>query len=121
MKPESHRSGLEIEQVGDVAVVRFTQRSLLGPDLVDSVAAELVRAVEELGYRKLILNFANVESMTTAMVGKLISLQQRAEEIHGRLILCRVSPFLMEIFKILNLTKSFTILDDEQAALQTYR
>jgi anti-anti-sigma factor len=121
MHSESQQSGLEIEQVGDVAVVRFTHRSLLGPDLIEAVAAELVRAVEELGYRKLVLNFANVESMTTAMVGKLVSLQQRTEKINGRLVLCGISPFLLEIFKILNLTKNFTIVDDEQTALESHR
>ena len=121
MSSEPQRGGLEIESVGDVAVVRFTHRSLLGPELIENIAAELGRAVEELGFRKLVLNFANVESMTTAMVGKLVSLQQKAEKLKGRLVLCQISPFLLEIFKILNLTRSFTILRDEQAALETHR
>jgi anti-sigma B factor antagonist len=117
MPSDSHHSALEIEPVGEAAVVRFTQRSLLGPDLIDSIAAELERAVDEMGYRKLVLNFANVESMTTAMVGRLVSVQQRAEKLNARLILCQISPFLLEIFKILKLAKRFTIVDDEQAAL----
>ena len=121
MLSQPPKSGLEIEAVGDVAVVRFTHRSLLGAGLIQRVSAELQRAVEESGYQKLILNFSNVESMTTSMVGQLVLLQQKAKTLDGRLVLCSISPFLFDIFKILKLTKSFTIHADEQTALESFR
>ena len=120
MPAQPPHNGLEFVTVGDVAVVRFTHRSLLGADLIDRVAAELLRALEAMGIRKLVLNFANVESMTSAMVGRLVNLQNRAASLNARLVLCKIYPFLLEIFKVLNLTNSFTIHDDEQAALNSF-
>ena len=121
MLSQPPRSCLVLEPIGDVAVIRFSQRSLLGADLIEKVAAELLRAVEELGYRKLILNLGNVESMTSAMVSKIVVLKQVAEAHGGRLILCKINPFLFEIFQVLQLTKSFTICDEELTALDRFR
>ena len=121
MLSQPPQTGLIVEPIGDVAVVRFTQRSLLGADLIEKVAAELLRAVEEQGYRKVLLNFSNVESMTTAMVGKILHLKQTAEKHDGRLVLCKINPFLFEIFQVLHLTSSFTICDEEQTALAGFQ
>ena len=121
MTAHSHHSDLEVETVGDVAVVRFTHRSLLGADLIVAIGDQLQRAVDEMGHRKLVLNFANVESMTTAMVGHVVGLQRKMQECAGRLVLCSINPFLMEIFKLLGLSKAFTILPDEQAALNAFQ
>ncbi len=121
MLSQPPQSGLVVEPIGDVAVVRFSHRSLLGADLIEKVAAELLRAVQEMGYRKLLLNFNNVESMTTAMVGKILHLKQTAEQHNGRLVLCKINPFLFEIFQVLQLTKSFTIFDEEQTALASFQ
>jgi anti-anti-sigma factor len=116
MPPESTANILELVPVGDVAVLRFRQRSLLVANLIQAVAEQLRRAVEG-GYHKLVLNFANVESMTTAMVGQLIGLQQTIESKAGRLVLCNVDAFVLEILKVLNLSRRFTVVADEQTAL----
>jgi anti-anti-sigma factor len=120
MSSQPHQSGLELEPVGDVAVVRFTQRSLLGAELIESIGEQLGHAVEDMGYRKLVLNFANVESMTTAMVGHIVGLQRKLQDCRGQLALCEINPFLLEIFKLLNLTKAFTIHPDEQTAINSF-
>jgi anti-anti-sigma factor len=111
---------LEVETIGDATVARFTHRSLLGDDLVTALSEQLLQAVEERGCRKLVLNFARVESMTTAMVGRLILLQQRIEAGGGRLALCTLDPFLLQIFNVLRLGDVFAIHADEAAALASF-
>jgi anti-anti-sigma factor len=112
--------GLEVETVGDATVLRFRQRTLLGNELVDHLAAQMQQAIRDHGCRKLVLNFTNVESMTTAMVGKLVLLRHTVEQDSGRLALCALDPFLLQIFKLFNLTDSFSIYGDEQAALASF-
>jgi anti-anti-sigma regulatory factor len=58
--------------------------------------------------------------MTTAMVGKLVHLKKKIEAAGGRLVLCRLDPFLLQIFKVLNLADAFSICDDEPAALGSF-
>jgi anti-anti-sigma factor len=120
MQSQPRQPLLEVEMVADVAVVRFTHRSLLRAELIEALGEQLTGLVEGSGCHKFVLNFANVESMTTAMVGKLVSLHQKVEAGEGRLALCNIDPFLREIFKILNLTHVFPMHDDEQAALQSF-
>jgi anti-anti-sigma factor len=120
MSPSSPPKGLHVDTIGDVTVVRFTQRSLLSPDLVENLSAEIFRAVEERGCRKLVLNLAQVESMTTVMVGKVVLLKRKVEEAGGRMALCQLDPFLLQILRILNLSNEFTICADEPAALASF-
>ncbi len=106
--------------VGDTTVLRFHQRTLLGTDLIDQVSQRMQQAVRDHGCRKLVLNLANVESMTTAMVGKIVLLKHTVEKDGGRLVLCSLDSFLLQIFRLFNLTDSFSIHGDEQAALASF-
>jgi anti-anti-sigma factor len=111
---------LEVERVGDIAVVRFLQQRLLHNDLIEDIDRQLLEVAEHDGCSDFVLHFGNVESMTSAMAGKLVGLHRRVEELGGRLALCEVGPFLMEIFKILNLPRLIDIYPDEQSALQSF-
>jgi anti-anti-sigma factor len=110
---------LEVEQFGDVTVVRFTTRTILGDDAIEAITAQLVGLVEEAGCRQFVLNLANVESVSTAMVGKLVALHRQLEAAHGRLVLCRLGPFLVEIFKVLNLGPLAHVYGEEQEAVDS--
>jgi anti-sigma B factor antagonist len=120
VRSEPNKGLLEIEMVGDVAVVRFTQRSLLHAETIEALGEQLRQLVENSGCTKFVLNFANVESMTSAMVGKLVTLHNKIETSVGRLALCRIDPFVFQIFTILNLTHVFRIYPEEQQALQSF-
>jgi anti-anti-sigma factor len=120
MYSQPQQSWLEVEMVGDIAVVRFTQRSLLRTEMIEAIGKQLGELVEVSGCRKFVLNFANVESMTSAMVGQLVGLHNKVEAASGRLALCRIDPFVFQIFKILNLTHVFHVYDEEQQALQSF-
>src|SRR5689334_16752948 len=116
----SYYRWLEVEQFGDVTVVRFTTRTILGDDAIDAIAAQLFGLVEEAGCRQFVLNLGNVESVSTAMVGKLVALHRRLEAAQGQLALCRMGPFLVEIFKVLNLGPLARVYGEEQEAVQSF-
>lgn len=111
---------LEVEQFGDVTVVRFTTRTILGGDAIDAITAQLFGLVEEAGCRQFVLNLGNVESVSTAMVGKLVALHRRLEAAQGRLVLCRLGPFMLEIFKVLNLGPLAQVYGEEHEAVLSF-
>jgi anti-sigma B factor antagonist len=113
-------NGLEVETVGAVTVVRFTRHSFLPADLVNALTGQLLRRADETGCCHVVLNLANVEGLTTAIVGGIVQLQHKLEDGGGRLVLCNVDPFLYEIFKVLNLTGVFKIHADEPSALRAF-
>jgi anti-sigma B factor antagonist len=116
----SYYRWLEIEQVGDVTVVRFTTRTILSNDAIEAIGGQLLGLVEQAGCRQFVLNLENVESISTAMVGKFVALHRRLEAAQGRLVLCRLGPFLVEIFKVLNLGQLARVYGEETEAVQSF-
>jgi anti-sigma B factor antagonist len=111
---------LEVEQLGDVTVIRLTTRTILGGDAIEAITAQLFGLVEEAGCRQFVLNLGNVESVSTAMVGKLVALHRRLEAAQGRLVLCRLGPFIMEIFKVLKLGPLAQVYREEHEAVRSF-
>ena len=74
----------------------------------------------ELGRRKLLLNFGNVEYLSSAALAKLITLNKKLQQVNGRLVLCNIDPQIYEVFEITKLNKLFNIQGDEQTALQAF-
>jgi anti-anti-sigma factor len=111
---------LEVEQVGDVTVVRFAVRTILDGEGIEAMGVQLFGMVESAGCRKFVISFANVESVATAMLGKFILLHRKLESTGGRVVLCRVGDFLNEIFKVLEFPRLFSIYRNEQEALQSF-
>jgi anti-sigma B factor antagonist len=112
--------GLEVEQIGDVTVVRFAQRSILEEEKIQVMGRQLFDLVENFGCRKFIVNFGNVQSLSSTMVGKLFALHRKVQAAGGRLVLCTIIPELREIFEILKLPELCSVYEEEQEALQSF-
>jgi anti-sigma B factor antagonist len=114
------RQRLVVEDIGDIAVVSFVDKKILDEQNIQLIGDDLFRLVDELGRRKILLNFANVEFLSSAALGKLIRLHQKLQGVGGKLILCGISKGIMEIFELTKLDKMLTIMKDEQKALQSF-
>ena len=112
---------LDIEQIGDVTLVRFVRRRILTEETIEIIAGQLFELVEREGHRKLILNFANIDRLATAMLGKLMILQKSIEAVGGRLVVCHIAPHLVEIFSLLNLPHLLGIYRGEMEALEFFQ
>lgn len=120
MATQPRRQRLVVEDIGDIAVVSFVDKKILDETSIQMIGDDLFRLVDELGRRKILLNFTNVEFMSSAALGKLIRLHQKLAGVGGKLILCGISKGIMEIFELTKLDKMLTIEKDEQKALQSF-
>jgi|SRR5688572_3585928 anti-sigma B factor antagonist len=111
---------LKIEQSADVTVVHFLDKRILDEPTIQAIAEQLFSLVETDGKRKLLLNFNNVEYMSSAALGKLINLHKKLHALNGRLAMCHVIPQIYEVFAITKLDKIFKIFPTEEAALATF-
>jgi anti-sigma B factor antagonist len=116
-QPRRHR--LEVEDIGDITVVNFTDRKILDEANIQLIGEELFSLVDK-GRKKVLLNFGNVEYLSSAALGKLITLNNKLRGAGGRLVLCNIDPQIYEVFEITKLNKFFTIHKEEQAALQAF-
>lgn len=108
---------IEVNEVGDVSVVRFIDRKILDEAAIGELGEELFALVEKENRGALLLNFADVEFLSSAALGKLITLDKKVKSAGGKLKLCNIRPQIYEVFAITKLNKLFDIKDDEADAL----
>jgi anti-sigma B factor antagonist len=116
--PRSKR--LTVDTVGDVVVVGFVDRRILDEANIQIIADQLFGLVDDEKQRKLLLNFGNVEYMSSAALGKLITLHKKMTGVKGKLVLCGISPQIFEVFAITKLDKIFTIKKDTDDGLKYF-
>ncbi len=120
MSTQPRRRRLEVEDIGDVTVVKFADKKILDEQNIQIIGDQLYSLVDDAGRRKLLLNFGNVEYLSSAALGKLITLNKKVQSGGGRLVLCQISSSIYEIFEITGLKRLFNIYEDEQEALQSF-
>jgi len=115
------RRRLEVEDIGDVTVVNFVDRKILDEQNIQLIGEQLFSLVDDLGRRKILLNFQNVEFLSSAALGKLITLNRKLQSVEGRLVMCSIAKEIREVFEITKLDKLFKIYNEEQAVCYHFR
>jgi anti-sigma B factor antagonist len=111
---------LDVKEVGDVTVVRFLDQKILEDVNIQELGQELFRLVEVENRRKLLLNFSTVDFLSSAALGKLITLDKKAKKAKSVLKLSNIRPEIYEVFAITKLNRLFDIKDDEADALAAF-
>lgn len=120
MSAQPRKRRLEVEAIGDVTVVNFVDRKILDEQNIQAIGEQLFSLVEQEGVKKMLLNFGNVEYLSSAALGKLITLNKKVASSGGKLVLCNIKSDIYEVFEITRLDKLFKIKKDEQEALQAF-
>lgn len=120
MTQQPRRRRLEIEEVGDVTVVNFVDKKILDEQNIQVIGEQLFDLVDNQAKKKILLNFGNVEFLSSAALGKLITMNKKVATAGGKMAMCRIAKEIMEVFEITKLDKLFKIYKDEQAALQAF-
>ncbi len=120
MSDAPRRQRIAVEDIGDIAVVQFVDKKILDEQNIAMIGDDLFRLVDELGRRKLLLNFSNVEFMSSAALGKLIRLHQRMTQVGGKLVMCGIAKDIMTVFVLTKLDKMLKIVKDEQTGLNSF-
>jgi anti-anti-sigma factor len=104
--------------LGDVVVAKCVMPNLSEEENIEPVGQELLTLVGKYECRRLILDLANVEYMTSSMVGKLIRIHRQMHRDDGRVVLCHLSPTVDEILRTSHLLSYFHVAEslDEAAA-----
>ena len=108
---------LDIEEVSGVTVARFVDKKILDETNIQMIGNQLFGLVDDDGRRKIVLDFSNVEYLSSAALGKLITMNKKVADAGGQLRLCSIRPDIYEVFAITRLNKVFDIRDTQEAAL----
>ncbi len=111
---------LDVNQVGDVTVVRFRDHKIVEDINIQQLGQEMFQLVEADSRDKLLLNFSAVDFLSSAALGKLITLDKKMKAHGGALKLSNIRPEIYEVFAITKLNRLFDIKDDEADALAAF-
>lgn len=102
-------SHLNVQKRETVEVVSFSDRKILEELSIREIEEELFALVSATPAIQLLLDFSNVEHLSSAALGMLINLQKEVGKQKGQLKLADIRPQIYEVFKITRLTKMFDI------------
>lgn len=114
------QSHLTVKDSGGVSVVEFSDRKILDELSIAELTDELSRIIAKMKEVKLLLNFKNVEHLSSAALSMLITLNKQVNERKGALKLSDIAPPIYEVFKITRLNKMFSIYDTARDALDDF-
>ena len=115
----AHRR-IDVSKIGDVTVVKFLDKKILDETNIQELGVELFGLVEQDNRKSILLNFSHVECLSSAALGKLITLDRKVKAAKGRLKMSNIRPEIFEVFQITKLNKVFDIRNDEAEAVAAF-
>ena len=102
-------------------VVEITTPSLMEPMELDALAADLYRLVDEQDGRRLLVDFGKVQYISSQAIGILAKLHKKTAALKGGLlVLCNLSPRLLELLKIVRFDKLIAIKASQEEAINHF-
>lgn len=112
-------SRLRITIADGVSQVRFVDRNILDEANIQQIGEEILGIVEGAAKPRVVISFENVDHLSSAALGALITINNRVKAKSGRLALAQIDPQIHEVFVITKLNRLFDIhesVDDAMAA-----
>jgi anti-sigma B factor antagonist len=113
-------SRLRVSQEKDIAVVEFTENKILDEINITEIGHALGGLVEGRERPKILLDFGNVDHLSSAALGMLINVNNRIKQRNGQLRLASIKPQIMEVFVITKLNRLFRIAPGRTEALASF-
>lgn len=106
---------IDIEDINGVTVARLLEKKILDEANIESLGQELFALIDKDGRRRIILDFTHVEYLSSAALGKLITMHKKMMTAKGKLVLCCIRKDIHEVFRITQIDRILTLcgtLDD---------
>jgi len=93
---------------------------ILDESAIQIMGQKLFWLVDVLHHYKIILSFKGIDYLSSAALGKFITLQKMIQAANGKLVLCEIIPEVFENFEITRLDCFFKITKSEADALASF-
>ena len=116
----STASQLRISRVGEVTQIEFIESKILDESNIQQIADEMCSVVDEETTPKVMIRFGNVEHLSSAALGALITVNNRVKGKDGTLCLSEIDAQIREVFAITKLDKIFPIFETSDEAMNSF-
>ena len=84
---------------------------------VEELGQSLFQLIDQYGYRQVALDLTQTSFVTSAVLGKLITLHRRLHRADGRLVLCGLQQPVETVMRRSNLLSYFQVVDSRDDAI----
>jgi anti-sigma B factor antagonist len=117
----SETSRLRIKKINDVIQVEFIDRNILDEANIQLIGEEITSLIDSTPKPKLLISFTNVDHLSSAALGTLITINNKVRNASGQLRLSDIDPQIYEVFVITKLNKLFEIHETAAEAIKSFR
>ncbi|MDH3584267.1 MAG: STAS domain-containing protein [Phycisphaerae bacterium] len=118
---EEAKSGLVFGESGEVTTVRFLERNIIEEAHIQEMGNQILDRVDNLPIPKMLIDFTEVDHLSSAALGQLITINNKIRQKEGQLRLANIDPQILEVFVITKLNKLFHIHDTAEEALEDFQ
>ncbi|HVT87236.1 MAG TPA: STAS domain-containing protein [Tepidisphaeraceae bacterium] len=111
---------VSVVQNKDIRVVEFTSAKILDEANIAEIGSTLNALIDESEKPKMLLDFSNVDHLSSAALGMLINANNRIRQRNGQLRLTNIKAPIYEVFVITKLNKLFRILPDRAEGMKSF-
>ena len=116
----ANNSRLKVRRQNNVNIVEFIDRNILDEANIATIGEEIAALVDAEPAPRLLISFANVDHLSSAALGTLITVNNRVRGKQGQLRLANIDPQIYEVFVITRLNKLFSIHENTDEALKSF-
>ncbi|HMO14115.1 MAG TPA: STAS domain-containing protein [Pirellulaceae bacterium] len=102
---------------GLIRIVLLEDAKILDEQFAKSVGSNIVKLVNEMSQKKLLLNLSKVQFMASAMIGQLVLVRENCKRRGIELAICDLNPNLCEAIKLMRIDEILKVHDTEANAL----
>lgn len=101
--------------------ISFVDRNILEESVIQQIGEEITSVIDAGEQPKILLDFENVEHLSSAALGTLITVNTKVKQKGGQLRLANIDKQIYEVFVITKLNKLFQIHDTTEAAEKSFK
>ncbi len=116
----SHDSRLSVNKSDGATIVGFVDRNILDEANISQIGEEIGDIVAEDPSPKLLISFDNVDHLSSAALGTLITINNKIKAKDGQLRLANINEQILEVFRITRLDRLFQIHEHTNDAMDSF-
>ena len=113
-------SRLKVQSDSEIDHIEFLDRNILEESIIQAIGDEICLIIEQKATPKLLINFSNVEHLSSAALGTLITVNNKVKQKAGQLRFCCIDENILEIFVMTKLDRLFKIHTDIEQATNSF-
>lgn len=117
---DSATSRIRVVDEDGVMRIEFTDRNILDEANIQQIGEEISRLIDARPDPKVLISFENVDHLSSAALGTLITINNKVRSRNGQLRLADIDRQIYEVFVITKLNKLFQIHKTSEQALASF-